>query len=352
MSSSSASNAKFDSSSRKNIFLRGASPAAIATATAGFAGNDPAKVVEFTQHAIASASSMDALIGTISTGYRGIIAPVLRNALDIAGKLNTARRTLAGYVEHRTLGRWPPFISGMHNPFASIQPAKEARSVLSALLSDANSWFKKQKEEALGKVIDLKEAEIDHLDKLCSPSALEDQIVKTLDTDWDATLRSLGLVVGGGKMPEQTGTVGKTIPAILRADLNVAKGLAPFWAAKVWDFTRVKSQKSLSLLEQKKDLVAKASEEMDVDSPSVEQMVKDAVQTAMEGLSLQSTGRGQAKGKQPAQKKRSAPPLRKKPAPRTKVTKPSGSATTTTKKRPRVASGVSSGPKRKQGKKN
>ena len=159
----------FPSSSKKSIYLRAPSPAAIATANAGFGGNSPDKVIEFTRHAIASAANIDILIVTVSQRYRGLIGPLLRSMLKLSSKLCAARKTLAGYHEDKTLERYPSFINGMHNPFKSIQPAGEARSHLASDITAANDWFREQKEEAFQKVLKLKEDEVAYLAKTLLP---------------------------------------------------------------------------------------------------------------------------------------------------------------------------------------
>jgi hypothetical protein len=262
-------------------------------ASSGLAGEDPDAIFNVARQAISSATSMDALIATISSRYKGIVAPVLRSALDVCGKLNTARKTLAGYQQNKDSGTWPSFISGMHNPFTAIQPSKEARSALSDSLSEANTWFRLQKEEALAKVIHLKELEVEHLDKLCSLASIEAQIVKVLDADWETILVSLEKYTEKGKKPEDTGEIGKHIPSFFKQDLALAKRLANLWATQVWDFTRIKSQKTISLLERKKDLAAQADVPM-ADAPTMESMVQKAVQDAMKDLNLQ--GKKQNRG--------------------------------------------------------
>ena len=271
----------------RDLHTRAASPAAIATANAGFAGNDPAKVVEFTKHAIDSAKDMHSLIDTISTYYRGIIGPSLRSMLDVSSKLVTARKTLAGYIENRTAGTFPSFIDGMHNPFKSIQPAKEAKDALSKDLKEANSWFALQKAEALDRTISMKEAEIEYLDGLCAPPAMAKKLVKLLDDDWEQLKLDLGKHTEKGKAPEETGEIGKAIPFFFKDDLAVAKGLVPYWVRKVWEFTRNKTRKSQELVKGKKDLAEKADETMP-DAPDMVQLAKDALQTAMKDLDLQS----------------------------------------------------------------
>ena len=72
----------------------------------------------------------------------------------------------------------------MHDPFGSIQMSKETCSPLSQSLNDPQNWFKNIKEEALIKVIALKKAEVEHLEKLYSPPAIRDRCSKELDTNW------------------------------------------------------------------------------------------------------------------------------------------------------------------------
>ena len=62
--------------------------------------------------------------------------------------------------------------------------SKETRSPLSQSLNDAQTWFKNIKEEALIKVIALKRAEVEHLEKPYSPPVIRDHCSKELDNDW------------------------------------------------------------------------------------------------------------------------------------------------------------------------
>lgn len=207
--------------------------------------------------------------------------------LDVSGKLNSVRKTLAGYRDHPAAGTWPAFIAGMHNPFASIHPTREAAPALASEISEANTWFRLQKEEALVKMISLKVHEIDHLEKISSLQAMEDRVVQALDADWAALMVSLEKFTEKGKAPEGTGLVGKSIPSCFKDNLAKAKSLAPLWVAKIWDFTRIKTQKTITLVEHKKGLAAQASEDVDMEPPTVEKLVDDAVQTALKGLNLQ-----------------------------------------------------------------
>ena len=291
--SASSSAKPYGNNSKKAMFLRAPSPAAIASAHAGFGGDDPKKVIEFTKHSIATASGIDALIVTASSRYRGIIGPLLCAMLATSSKLARARTTLANYHEDKTLGRFPSFINGMHNPFKSIQPAREATTALSSDLSAANDWFREQKEEAFNKVIHLKEQEVTHLAKLCAPSKQTQVIVKALDDDWSEMLKNIDASVekgtdsDGDEIP-----AGSAIPEIMKDSLAIAKGLAPYWVAKIWDFTRVKTQKSVDLVNEKKNLVAKADVDM-ADAPDMKQLAKDGLMDALKDMKLDGTLGGQ-----------------------------------------------------------
>ncbi|RPA90323.1 hypothetical protein L873DRAFT_1821299 [Choiromyces venosus 120613-1] len=346
------------SATRKDIFVRGASPAALAAASAGLAGKDKDNVFTVIQHAIGAASSMDELIHTITVRFRDLVSPVLRNALDVNGKLNTAKKTLAGLGTNKTSGTFPSYIDSMNNPFAKLQPCKETKATVATAISEANTWFNLQKEAALDKVIALKEIEVEHLEKLCLLSSLEDSLIKVLDDDWAATLRGLGVTtVKGGGLSGDPIVIEKSVPAFFKDDLDLAKRLAPIWAAKVWDFTRVRSRKTLALIEKKKDLASNAAEEMDVDPPTEADRIAELEKQVKE-FKLHNKRAGQAKGKQPQQKKSAARPPPRKPASQNRVSKPkprrknSGNAPATGNKRPRTASGAQSGPKGKKGRKN
>ena len=76
-----------------SLFVRGASPAAIGTATAGISGSKAATLNAQIQ-AISTAGSMNDLIETIPSRYRPLLAPILREMQDIHGKFSTPKRTL------------------------------------------------------------------------------------------------------------------------------------------------------------------------------------------------------------------------------------------------------------------
>ena len=146
----------------------------------------------------------------------------------------------------------------MHDPYDSIQMSRETRSPLSQPLNDAQSWFKYVKEEALAKVIALKKAEVEHLEKLYSPPAIRDRCFKELDNDWANLKKALG------KFTEDDGSgQGIAIPGFLKTEFTSAKELVPSWVAKSWDFTRIKSSKLSKELEKKKELAKQAADAMD-----------------------------------------------------------------------------------------
>ena len=80
----------------------------------------------------------------------------------------------------------------MHDPFGSIQMSKEARSPRSQSLTNAQNWYKNVKEQALAKVISLKEAQVEHLEKRYSPPVIQDRCSKELDNEWANLKKALG----------------------------------------------------------------------------------------------------------------------------------------------------------------
>ena len=178
-------------SSSSSLPIRGASPAAIGIATAGISGSKAATITASIQ-AISTAGNMNDLIDTIPSRYRPLLAPILREMQDIHGKFCNAQKNLASLRAHQTNGTWPTFLAGMHDPFPSIQTSKEARPSLSLPLNDASTWFRVLKEEALCKVIALKEAEVGCLENLYSPPAIRDRCSNALDTDWASLKKALG----------------------------------------------------------------------------------------------------------------------------------------------------------------
>ena len=124
------------SSKSASLFVRGASPAVIGTATAGISGSKAATQNVQIQ-AISTARSMNELIETIPSRYRPLLAPILREMQDIHRKFCNAQKNLPILRAHRKNGTWPSFLATMSDPFASIQATKEARSPMSQLLSES-----------------------------------------------------------------------------------------------------------------------------------------------------------------------------------------------------------------------
>ncbi|KAG0632724.1 hypothetical protein HOY80DRAFT_1006579 [Tuber brumale] len=291
------------SSSSKNLFVRGSSPAAgIAFAMAGNA-SDPNDILESSEHSISVAGSMNELILTMPSRYLPLLAPILREMQDVHDKLCNARRGLATLEGHQTAGTWPPYIAGMHNPFDSVQITKVARSATLPSLEKARTWFRLQKEEALSRVIEIKQAEVDALAKNCSPATVGDLMLTELNMDWESLKKALGKstaeVDEEGKPLEKP--LGINIPKFFHREIALARKLVPVWVAKSWDFTRIKSTKLSKELEKKHALAAEAAASADVEmggmdsSVPISKTVADAVDAALRqrnkpGMSKQRGG--------------------------------------------------------------
>ena len=194
---------------------------------------------------------------------------------DIHGKFCNAQKNLATLRAHQKNGTWPSFLATMSDPFASIQAAKEARSPMSQLLSDSQKWFRLQKEEALCKVIALKEAKVQCLENLYSPPVIRDRCSKELDNDWGSLKKALG------KFTEDDGSgPGIAVPGFFKTEFSSAKELIPSRVAKCWDFTRIKSTKLSKELERKTELAQQAAYAMEIDSEK--QTPQETVQKAVE----------------------------------------------------------------------
>ena len=83
-----------------SLFVRGASPAAIGTATAGISGSKAATLNAQIQ-AISTAGSMNELIETIPSRYRPLLAPILREMQELHGKFCNAQKNLATLRAHQ-----------------------------------------------------------------------------------------------------------------------------------------------------------------------------------------------------------------------------------------------------------
>ena len=205
------------SSKTAPLSIRGASPAAIGTATAGISGSKAATLNAQIQ-AISTAGTMNELIETIPSRYRPLLAPIPREMQDIHGKFCNAQKNLATLQAHQKNGTWPSFLATMNDPFGSIQAAKEARSPMSQLLADSQKWFRLQKEEALCKVLALKEAEVGYLENLYSPPVIRDRCSKELDNDWASLKKALG------KFTKDDGSgQGIAVPGFFKTEFSSAK---------------------------------------------------------------------------------------------------------------------------------
>ena len=207
--------------------------------------------------AISTAGSMNELIETIPFRYRPLLAPILGEMQDIHAKFCNAQKNLATLRALQQNNTWPSFLAAMNDACASMQTAKEARSPLSQLLSESQKWFRLQKEEALCKVIALKEAEVQSLKNLYSPPVIRDRCSKELDNDWASLKKSLR------KFTEDDGSgQGIAVPGFFKTEFSSAKELLPSWVAKCWDFTRIKSTKHSRELKRKTELAQQAADAM------------------------------------------------------------------------------------------
>jgi hypothetical protein len=171
-------------------------------------------------------------------------------------------------------GSWPTFLAGMHVPFNSILMSKEAHSPLSLSMTRATTWFKLLTEEALCKVISLKEAEVLCLEILYSPAVIRDCCSKDLDNNLASLKRALGKY-----NKEDAKGKGIAIPHFFKNEYDSSKDLILSWVAKSWDFRRIKSTKLSKELEKKMELAWKAADEMDTtsDGETLTEMVQKAV---------------------------------------------------------------------------
>ena len=259
-----------------SLFVRGASPGAIGTAKVGISGSKAATLNGQIQ-AISTAGSMNKLIENIPSRYCPLLAPILREMQDIHRKFYNAQKNLATLREHQKNGTWPSFLATMNDHFASIQPGNVAHSPMSQLLSDSQKWFRLQKEEALCKVIALKEAEVEYLEKLYSPPVIRDRCSKELDNDWGSLNKALGKFTEDDRSGQ-----GIAVPGFFQAEFSSAKELILSWVAKCWDFTRIKSAKLSKELERKTELAQQAANAIEIDSEK--QTLQETVQKAVEAV--------------------------------------------------------------------
>ena len=261
-----------------SLFVRGPSPGAIGTAMLWISGSK-AGTLNAQIQAISTAGSMNELIDTIPSRYHPLLALILGDMQELHGKFCNAQKNLATLKAHQRNGTWPSFLAGMNDPFSSIKLSKESRSPLSQSLAENKKWFNLQKEEALSKVIALKEAEVSCLENLYLPPAIRVRCSNELDNDWASLKKPLG------KFTEDDGSgQGIAIPGFFKAELSSAKELVPSWVAKCWDFTRIKSTRLSKELERKTELAQQAADAMQIDSENqtIHKTVKKAVEAALQ----------------------------------------------------------------------
>jgi hypothetical protein len=215
---------------------------------------------------------------------------------DIHGKFCNAQKNLATLHAHQTSGTWPSFLAGMHDPFASIQTSKEARPSLSQPLTEAQTWFRLQKEEALCKIIALKQAEAEYLENLSSPPVIRGRCSNALDNDWAALQKALG------KFTEDDGSgKGINVPQFFKSEFAMSKDLVASWVAKSWDFTRIKSSKLSKELEKKKELAQQATDAMDTGADGTEALSVTVQKAVDAALRLQNKSVKKERGKKKVQ---------------------------------------------------
>ena len=116
--------------------------------------------------------------------------------------------------------------------------------------------------------------------------------MEALDANWALLLKSLEEGTEKPTGADKGKSVESAIPDILKEDLDIAKGLAPYWVTKIWDFTSVPTQKALDLIKSKKDLVSKADVEME-DAPNMKELAMDALKEAIKEMGYDRKGSGQ-----------------------------------------------------------
>ena len=249
------------------------------------------------------AGSINELIDTNLPIYRPLLAHILREMQDIHGKYCNAQKNLTSLLTQQTNSFWPSFIAGMHDPFGSIQMSKETRSPKCQSLTDAQNWFKYVKEEALIRVIALKEAKVEHLEKLYSPPSIRDRCSKELDNAWANLKKAMG------KFTEDDGSgQGIAIPRFFKTEFASAKELVPSWVAKSWDFTRIKSSKLSKELEKKKELAQQAADAMDT-NPDRETLTETVAKAVAAALRQQNKPAGNKRGKDKVRAAKSSAPI-------------------------------------------
>ena len=163
---------------------------------------------------------------------------------------------------------------------------------MSQCLTDAQNWLKNVKEAALAKIIVLKKAEVEHLQKLYSPPAIRDRCSKELHNHWANLKKALG------KFTEDDGSgQGIAIPGFFKTEFSSAKELVPSWLAKSWDFTRIKFYKLSKELEKKRELAQQAADTMDTARDEGETLTETVAKAVAAALRQQNKPAGNKRGK-------------------------------------------------------
>ena len=256
----------------KNVYLRAASPAAMAASMAAVTGSEIKDLVAFTTQNVSTQTSIEGLITTMPSCYRFFIPKELRKMQDVHEKYLKNAIALTKLQKHQNAGTWPDYIKAIGNPFDSYQVTQESKSTILPLLTSNNAWLKDIRAQALQKVIDLKQQEVNVLLKDAAPANVIPKIVKMIEDDYVVLEEQLK----AGVMPDSKGKAPLVAP-FMSKNKDFAIEMTPIWVAKVWEFCRITTLRAEEKQKRKEALEEDAPEPMEVDQTTLQKMVDLAV---------------------------------------------------------------------------
>jgi len=162
-------------------FSRALSPATIGVAVAS-SGADPLDGVSSRLNALALAKSLDEVIATVPLSYRETLRGPLKDLVQLVEKSTSVRVSLMKLVQHRTTGTWPPQLAGMKVPAFQVTGAYAVTQppILATMASD----FAAFRVDTLNNAVDLKQAELEHLEELLAQKTYLPDLRKAAAEKW------------------------------------------------------------------------------------------------------------------------------------------------------------------------
>ena len=135
------------------------------------------------QAALGMADSFGEVIAVLPTTYRETLRPHLRRLADIASKCDGVRVSVSRLRRHKAESTWPPQLLGVHKP--RFELTREFSETSPGTVANMDAAFAAYRIAALDSAIELKSAEVDHLETLLRPQTYMASLFTVMATSYE-----------------------------------------------------------------------------------------------------------------------------------------------------------------------